>query len=265
MAPKKVPLAKKLLLIGIPLALAQGAYIFLFQDVNPPVSMKEAINQQISKNKDIPADRKDMVKVQVALSGYRVQHNRYPESLSALVPEYLDTVPLDPTTGAEFKYSVTDDRYALGDIKPDSGSKGRGTARLPGDLESATEDEQSQLLAYLESGGSEDSFVYDPAKKRDPFRSFDFSPQKTTSSGDTPLEQFSYNELKLSAVLEGFGEAKAVIEDPKGKGHTVTVGTKVGNLGGTVMKIESDKIIILEKSVEFTGETQTRTVEMYIR
>jgi type IV pilus assembly protein PilP len=228
--------------------------------------MKDAINQQISQNKDIPTDRKDMIKIQVALSGYRVQNNKYPKTLSDLVPEYLDTVPLDPSTGAEFKYSVHDDRYSLGDVKPNTGnSTGSTGSKSPIKDAPATEDEQSKLLAYLETGDQDETFVYDPSEKRDPFRSFDFSPQKVSGSGDTPLEQYSYNELKLSAVLEGFGEPKAVVEDPKGKGHTVSVGTKVGNLGGTVMKIESDKIIILEKSIEFTGETQTRTVELYIR
>lgn len=260
MASKKMPLAKKLVLIGVPLAFAQAAYIFIFQDKTPPLTIKEAINEQVSKNKDIPADRKDLARVQVALAGFRMQKGSYPKTLSELVPEFLDTVPLDPTTGAAFKYSVADDRYSLGDTvlktpakKPDSSPGTTGT------------DEESLLLAYLDKGDSGDTFVYDPSNKPDPFRSFDFSPQKTGDSSDTPLEQYTYNDLKLSAVIEGMGEPKAVVEDPKGKGHTVTVGTKIGNLGGVVMKIDSDKIIILEKSIEFTGETQTRTVEMYIR
>jgi Tfp pilus assembly protein PilP len=263
MAPKKMPLVKKLLLICVPLALAQMAYIFILQDTSPPMSIKEAISQQVSRNKSIPAERKDVVKVQVALSGYRMKHGKYPKQLSVLVPEYLDTVPLDPSTGAPFKYSVKEDRYHLGDVKK---TRPEGKDGTPGDSPvEIGDDEQSRLLAYLDKGDETDNFIYDSSNKRDPFRSFDFSPRTVDAGSGTPLEQYSYNELKLAAVLEGMGEPKAVIEDPKGKGHTVSVGTKIGNLGGVVMKIESEKIVILEKNVEFTGETQTRTVEMFIR
>lgn len=260
MASKKMPLAKKLVLIGVPLAFAQAAYIFIFQDKTPPLTIKQAINEQVAKNRDIPADRRDLAKVQVALAGFRMQKGSYPKALSELVPEFLDTVPLDPTTGAAFKYSVADDRYSLGDTILNQPGKKPGSPPV-----TTGTDKESQLLAYLDTGDTSDNFIYDPSNKRDPFRSFDFSPQKTGESSDTPLEQYTYNDLKLSAVIEGMGEPRAVIEDPNGKGHTVSVGTKIGNLGGVVMKIDSDKIVILEKSIEFTGETQTRTVEMYIR
>ena len=265
MAPKKTPLVKKLLLIGVPLILVQVGFIFFFQDSTPPQTIKEAINEQISKNKSISSDRKDMVKVQVALTGYQMKHGDFPKKLSALVPDYLDTVPLDPKTGAEFKYEIKDGRYYLGDQSKASTRTGDTSDPDKKPALPITDDDSARLLAYLEESNKQIDFVYDHSNKRDPFRSFDFSP-RTVSGGDgTPLEQYPYNDLKLAAVLEGFGEPKAVVEDPKGKGHTITVGTKIGNLGGVVMKIESDKIVILEKNVEFTGETQTRTVEMYIR
>jgi hypothetical protein len=41
---------------------------------------------------------------QLALLAYRVNHGKYPENLSDLVPEYLPFVPIDPYSGREFEY-----------------------------------------------------------------------------------------------------------------------------------------------------------------
>ena len=264
MAIKKLPPTKKLLMIGLPLIFLQLIFIFLFQS-DAPLTQKEAINLATMKNNALPADRKDMVRIQLALSGFMSNNKHFPKTLDELVPDYLDAVPLDPKTGGPFKYKLEGNRYVLGDFSTTTqvAENGKNGPKLG--VQAVAGDESSQLLAYLDQDDPNSAFSYDPTGKKDPFRSFDFSPKVADDNDGTPLEQYSYNELRLVAVLEGFGEPKAVVEDPKGKGHTVNVGTKLGNLGGTVMKIEKDKLVILEKSVEFTGETQTRTVEMYIR
>ena len=48
----------------------------------------------------------------LALARYRLDHEQFPEELADLVPAYLAEVPLDPSTGAPFRYSV-DERGLL--------------------------------------------------------------------------------------------------------------------------------------------------------
>jgi hypothetical protein len=51
--------------------------------------------------------------VDVAIARYRGEHGRAPEALVALVPAYLEKVPLDPTTDKPFDYRATADGYLL--------------------------------------------------------------------------------------------------------------------------------------------------------
>jgi Tfp pilus assembly protein PilP len=260
MAQKKIPLVKKLIVVGGALIALQFVYIFVFSRSSERKDIKTVINEQVSKNTSLDSERKEMVKIQVALSSFRVKNNRYPKQLNELVPDYLDTIPLDPKTGVAYKYTVTGDNYTLGDAKllakKDTDNKGAGT--------SVGNDEQSQLIAFLDETKQEE-YVYDSTGKKDPFRSHDFSPKVVEGNTGQPLEQYSYSQLKLSAILEGGDSPKAMIEDITGKGHVVTIGARVGNTGGTIAQIEKDKVIIIEKTVEFTGETSTRTVELLIR
>ncbi len=55
---------------------------------------------------------------------YRVEHGAYPISLDALVPDYVDALPIDPFSGKPFIYSKAGDDfrlYSLGDDKDDDG------------------------------------------------------------------------------------------------------------------------------------------------
>lgn len=40
----------------------------------------------------------------VAMAGYRLDHGEWPETIDALVPRYLDRIPLDPVTGQAMEY-----------------------------------------------------------------------------------------------------------------------------------------------------------------
>jgi hypothetical protein len=56
----------------------------------------------------------DMVQTACALGRYQKKEGRYPDSLAALVPEYLKQVPLDIINGQPLSYKLTDnDRYTL--------------------------------------------------------------------------------------------------------------------------------------------------------
>ncbi len=56
----------------------------------------------------------DATIVSAALSAWRTEHGAYPARLAALVPEYLDSLPLDPISGEPLRYRLDDvDGYSL--------------------------------------------------------------------------------------------------------------------------------------------------------
>jgi hypothetical protein len=57
--------------------------------------------------------------VAIALERYRLAHHRWPESLSALVPAYLSSVPTDPYDGASLRIRGKTDRVVVYSVGPD--------------------------------------------------------------------------------------------------------------------------------------------------
>lgn len=60
----------------------------------------------------------------VACERYRIRHGRWPESLQALVPEFLDKVPTDPYDGQPLRYRRLPDGaivYSVGPNRKDEG------------------------------------------------------------------------------------------------------------------------------------------------
>ena len=98
--------------------------------------------------------------------------------------------------------------------------------------------------------------------QRDPFQPHDLTPSKVEKSGNSKLETLTYDEMFLTAVVEGIDEPTAIIEDKTGHGYYVKIGTKVGNLGGVVTKIEKGKVTIEENTIEYDGKRQTRIINI---
>lgn len=268
MARKKRAFIKQFLIVAGCLVAVELALSFYFFRGEQPRSFAEEMHKKIAADPRIPPERRALVQLHLALRDYRAQHGAFPAQLAQLVPAYFQKIPLDPQTAEPFKYTVEGDRYYLGDAKPaaaESATAAKTGAGKPDAKKGETQEEQSALIALLNEQAPEEDFTYTTSGKKDPFRSFDFSPQKEAVSSDNPLESYSYDELKLTAVMEGLEEPTAIVENPKGKGYMVRIGSKVGNLGGTVVKIEPDKLIIVETTVEFTGENKNREVEMFLR
>ncbi len=255
---KKLSAFKKFCIIGGSLIAIQGITLFAMKKKGNPKDFKTTVNEAISSMESQDKSKMLYAQVQLALGDFRIKNGGYPETLSELVPEYFDSAPTDPETGKEYVYSQKGEFYELifdGSIPNDS-QKAKREQTPSGDID---------VIALLNQSSLLKDYVYDPRGKRDPFSPYDFTPKYSGNSGSTPLEKVSYNELKITAILEGIGEPRAIIVDPNGKGHTVKVDTMVGDQGGKIVKIESDRILILESVVDFTGEKQTRTVEMFLR
>lgn len=55
----------------------------------------------------------DTTRLGLACELWRIENGNWPESLDALVPEYLDALPPDPGTGKPFKYERTEDAITI--------------------------------------------------------------------------------------------------------------------------------------------------------
>jgi len=51
--------------------------------------------------------------IDMAIARYRAEHGQPPQDLAALVPAFLETIQVDPTTDSPFTYQVTSDGYLL--------------------------------------------------------------------------------------------------------------------------------------------------------
>ena len=78
----------------------------------------------------------------------------------------------------------------------------------------------------------------------------------------TPLEKLDYSQMKLVAIINADAGSVAMVEEAGGKGYVVGLGTNIGRDGGTVVEIQKDKIVILERLRDYKGKIIKRTQEM---
>ncbi|MFH1377734.1 MAG: hypothetical protein ABIH86_03180, partial [Planctomycetota bacterium] len=57
--------------------------------------------------------RRNIAIIGLALEIYRIRNGAYPDSLEALVPDILDSIPVDPFTGDNYKYAKTRDSITI--------------------------------------------------------------------------------------------------------------------------------------------------------
>ena len=113
------------------------------------------------------------------------------------------------------------------------------------------------------SDAPEVAYLYSAIGKRDPFRSFfeEFN-EKEKEEGTTELQTFEIDQLKLIAIITGRATPYAMVQDPSGKGHTLTRGTLIGKNWGRVSTITQDCVVVKEEYRNYTGRKVTNTVPM---
>lgn len=266
-------LLKKILIVGGSLCAIQVvAILYMSSNSSTEKSPQQSIETAVAKLSDLPPERKEMMKIQLAIADYTSKHEgNPPQTLAQLMPEYFQTLPIDSSTGKPFRYTVEGKRYMLGErTAPTASAKTGAQPSVPGmpevkktmspkELDSARE----ELFAVLTQDDSRKGPAYDSSGKKDPFKPFDLSPKGDLNSNKTALEQLPIDKLTYSAYLES-DEPKAIIETGEGRGYTVKKGTKVGMNQGEITDILPSKIIVVETLTDFTGEKQTRTFEIPI-
>lgn len=101
---------------------------------------------------------------------------------------------------------------------------------------------------------------------RDPFRPFNLALRpRVVETPKTPLEQYDVGALKLVAVIYDTQNPKAMVEDDTGLGYTISIGTRIGNQGGTVKVIDPDRVVIEEEFVDFYGEKKKTEIVLRLK
>jgi len=68
----------------------------------------------ITKRYELDVSSVNMHTISMAIERYKDDHTgALPEDLSALVPDYLDSIPADPVTGLDYEYSAEDGNYSV--------------------------------------------------------------------------------------------------------------------------------------------------------
>jgi type IV pilus assembly protein PilP len=90
-------------------------------------------------------------------------------------------------------------------------------------------------------------YTYNPFGKRDPFRSFLLDGLPSDERDINPLLQYSLTQLRLTGIIWGITNPKAIITDGRGQGHIISRGTRIGRSKGRVLRILKDKVIVAEE------------------
>ena len=98
-----------------------------------------------------------------------------------------------------------------------------------------------------------------PFGKRDPMRSF--VPDEPLGGGDGETQRFELGRYRLTGVLWGV-EPRALLEDPDGVGHVVSLGSYVGRNWGKVTAIRSAGMVVTEEYLRWDGSLVVQPVEL---
>jgi Tfp pilus assembly protein PilP len=233
---------------------------WIYYQKNLPIDPKIALQSSIDaakKVRKLSASEEETLRLQFAVIDWIAtspSHNP-PESLKELTPKYFASVPIDISTGKEFDYRRDGKKYYIGNSTTAAASTIKGAVNSV-----------SLVALNIPAPPPDDGFVYDTAGKRDPFMQFDFSARPSRPGISTPLEQYSLNQLRLTAVILDSGTGpKAIVEDGLGKGYTVSLGTKIGDRNGVIMEIQKNTLKILESYQDFTGKETQTVAEMKIQ
>jgi type IV pilus assembly protein PilP len=115
-------------------------------------------------------------------------------------------------------------------------------------------------------GEQEDSsdvpYAYSPIGKRDPFRNLFEVDDAQDTEELTELQKYELDQLKLVAVVSRIATPYAMVEDPSGKGHTLTRGTLIGKNWGQVAQIRPDCVVVREEYRDYTGRKVTNRTSL---
>jgi Tfp pilus assembly protein PilP len=122
--------------------------------------------------------------------------------------------------------------------------------------EGTSERETAQAKAAEQKAREE--YFYDPTNKVDPFKSFiivrkELEEKKKEEEPRTYLETLDLSQLTVTAIVLSKKNKWALVQDSKGEGHVINVGTAIGRKRGKVVKILEREVVVREYDMDYRG------------
>ncbi len=108
-------------------------------------------------------------------------------------------------------------------------------------------------------------YFYNPAGKRDPFKSYVPDVVKGSKITRTPLELYGLDDLILTGIIWGLSDPRALIKAPDGYSYIVRADTKIGVNRGRISKITKKSIFVEEEYRDPSGKLLVRESKMNLR
>ncbi|UFS69650.1 pilus assembly protein PilP [Geomonas sp. RF6] len=125
---------------------------------------------------------------------------------------------------------------------------------------------QKQHSSAQAQGGGQGDFK----ARRDPFKPFlEAQPQKPAEQqGETlrpkgdelPIQSFEVSKFRVTGIIAGIKENRALLVDPQGKPYVVQVGMVVGNHQGRITRITPSSVEVVERYRDEAGHVKKRTI-----
>lgn len=108
----------------------------------------------------------------------------------------------------------------------------------------------------------------DFANRKDPFRPY-LQPKaeknvalRARPANLLPIQSYSVEQFRVTGIIAGLRENKALVVDPAGKGYVVKTGMNIGSNNGVITKIGPSFIEVAEKYRDDAGKTKKRLVKL---
>ena len=141
-------------------------------------------------------------------------------------------------------------------------------ATTPNAVQPATTPAAPEADTALQEMAAHEGYIYQQRDRRDPFVPLIVAAQ--TLSGKNArktgtLESYDLSEFKLSAIATKGTEYFALLVTPDNRSFTVNKGSVIGLNKGKVNQILIDRIILVEYSKDYRGESKERQLILEFR
>ena len=131
------------------------------------------------------------------------------------------------------------------------------SAQTPEQAEGPAGGEPASAEVFSISGALEDeTFRYNPAGRRDPFKSLlKLQSKQKDLSSLPPIQQLDLAQIKITGVvMDEIEGPRAMIKSPTGRTFVVKKGMIIGKNEGEIIEVSLQGIRVVEKFVDFIGK-----------
>ncbi len=113
---------------------------------------------------------------------------------------------------------------------------------------------------------SGDDYSYNPVGKKDPFLPYsEEAVMEDANAARSPLERYSLEQLKVTAIVWGISDPRALVQAPDAQSYILRKSMRVGTNRGRVAKITRRNVFVEEEYRDPTGKLVVNEQVMEIR